>query len=36
MKNYYTEEVLKLISERILNKSIDELKEIYLKFEKNK
>ena len=36
MKNYYNEEVLKLISERILNKSIDELKEIYLKFEKKK
>jgi hypothetical protein len=34
MKNYYNEDVLKLISEQILNKSIDELKEIYLKFEK--
>ena len=33
MKNYYNEEILKLISDEILDLSIEELKVIYMKFQ---
>ena len=34
MKNYYNEEILKLIGDNILKMSVDELKEVYIKFDK--